>query len=180
VKRYKVIQWASGNVGQHALRALIANPMYELVGLWVSSPEKAGRDAGELAGLPPTGIIGTNDADALLALDADVVSYMAGADSRPLEAVADWVRILESGKNIVTTSMAALTYPPAADPDMRRALEAACVRGGASLFNSGTDPPSLISVTVSSPFSNASLSVKYSGLWLMEVNRGTIPRFSYR
>ena len=140
MKRYKVIQWASGNVGQHALRALIANPMYELVGLWVSSPEKAGRDAGELAGLPPTGIIATNDADALLALDADVVSYMAGADSRPLEAVADWVRILESGKNIVTTSMAALTYPPAADPDMRRALEAACVRGGASLFNSGIDP----------------------------------------
>ena len=48
---YKVIQWATGNVGQLALRGIIEHPDLELVGLLVHSADKAGRDAGEIAGL---------------------------------------------------------------------------------------------------------------------------------
>ena len=47
----RVAQIGTGNVGVHALRALISNPEYELTGVWVSSETKAGKDAGELAGL---------------------------------------------------------------------------------------------------------------------------------
>ena len=45
-----VVQLGTGNVGIHALRALITNPEFELTGVWVSSDAKAGKDAAEIAG----------------------------------------------------------------------------------------------------------------------------------
>ena len=48
---YRVVQWSTGNVGRHALAGIDAHPELELVGLFVSNPDKVGRDAGELAGL---------------------------------------------------------------------------------------------------------------------------------
>src|SRR3954454_23043808 len=74
---YKVIQWATGHVGQLALRGIIEHPELELVGLLVHSPSKAGQDAGELAGGVAVGVKATNDVDETIGLDADVVSYMA-------------------------------------------------------------------------------------------------------
>ena len=52
---YRVIQWSTGNVGGYALRAILGHPELELAGVWVHSAEKAGRDAGELCGLPAGG-----------------------------------------------------------------------------------------------------------------------------
>jgi 4-hydroxy-tetrahydrodipicolinate reductase len=78
--------------------------------------------------------------DALLALDADVVSYTATADLRPWEAVKDLCRILESGKNVVSSSLVQLLHPPKADPAMVDKLEQACKAGGVSMFTSGIDP----------------------------------------
>ena len=40
---HKVIQWATGTVGIHAVPAIVAHPDLELVGLWVHSDSKAGR-----------------------------------------------------------------------------------------------------------------------------------------
>src|SRR5687768_12224258 len=56
----RVIEWSTGHVGIHALRGIIRHPDLELVGLWVHSPDKAGRDAGDLCDLPPTGVLATN------------------------------------------------------------------------------------------------------------------------
>ena len=39
-----VVQLGTGNVGIHALRALITNPEFELTGARVSSQAKAGKD----------------------------------------------------------------------------------------------------------------------------------------
>jgi 4-hydroxy-tetrahydrodipicolinate reductase len=137
---YRVIQWSTGHVGVCALHGIIQHPDLELVGLWVHSDSKAGRDAGELCGLPAVGVAATNDAEALLALDADVVSYTATADLRPWEAVKDICRILESGKNVVSSSLVQLLHPPKADPAMVERLEEACRAGGTSMFTSGIDP----------------------------------------
>ena len=137
---YKVIQWATGNVGHFALRGIIEHPDLELVGLLVHSADKAGKDAGELAGVGAVGVKATNDIDEILALDADVVSYMATGDLRPAEAVDDMVRILESGKNVVSTSVVPLIYPPAADKASVERLEEACRKGNVSCFTSGIDP----------------------------------------
>jgi 4-hydroxy-tetrahydrodipicolinate reductase len=137
---YRVVQWSTGNVGRPALRAIIGHPELELVGLLVHSAQKAGKDAGDLAGTDPTGVIATTDPDEVIALGADCVSYMATGDLRPDDAVSDMCRILEAGSNVVSTSVVPLIYPPAAPRRYTDRLEAACAAGGTSCFTSGIDP----------------------------------------
>ncbi len=45
-----------------------------------------------------------------------------------------------TGKNIVSSSVVPLVYPPHVDPEMRRPLEEACNEAGVSCFTSGIDP----------------------------------------
>src|SRR5439155_26963672 len=137
--RYRVIQWATGTVGIHAVPAIAAHPDLELAGLWVHSDAKAGRDAGELCGVEPLGIVATQDADALLAGDADCICYMAHSDVRPHEVVQDLARMLASGKNVVNTSFVPLLYPKAAGPGVHERLQEACRDGGTSIYTSGID-----------------------------------------
>ncbi|WP_340589101.1 dihydrodipicolinate reductase [Erythrobacter alti] len=131
----KIIQWATGNIGARSLRAVIEHPAMELVGVWVSSAEKAGRDAAELCGLDrEIGVAATNDADALVALDADCVLYMRqGTD------VYELARLLASGKNIVTTR-GDFHYPPMMEPEARRRIEQACSAGNTSIYSTGSSP----------------------------------------
>src|SRR5271156_2837283 len=72
-KKYRVIQWGIGNVGTLAMRHLAHNPAYEVVGVLCNRPEKVGKDAGELCGKAPTGVLATNDKDVIEALEADCV-----------------------------------------------------------------------------------------------------------
>lgn len=136
----RVIQWATGTVGVHAVPAIAAHPDLELAGLWVHSDAKAGRDAGELCGGPLLGVIATQDADALLALDAECVCYTASSDVRPAEVVEDLCRILTSGKDVVNTSFVPLLFPKAAGEGLFDRLEAACQEGGTTFYSSGIDP----------------------------------------
>src|SRR3954447_16440445 len=138
---FRVIQWSTGNVGTYALRHVIDHPDLELVGLWVHSAAKDGKDAGELCGRgPTTGVRATRDAEALLAMHADCVCYTATADLRPFEAIEDVCRILAAGKNVVSTSVVPLVHPKSFFPEVRERLEEACRRGGTSFFTSGVDP----------------------------------------
>ena len=57
----RVAQWATGAIGKTALRGIIDRPDLELVGLYVYSDAKAGRDAGDIARRAPTGVIATRD-----------------------------------------------------------------------------------------------------------------------
>ncbi len=65
---HRVVQWTTGNVGKSSVQAIVANPTLELVGCYAWSPDKVGRDVGELCGIEPLGITATDDIDALLAL----------------------------------------------------------------------------------------------------------------
>ena len=136
---YSVIQWATGAQGVEAIRAVVGRPDLELVGGWVHSADKDGRDLGELAGLPPVGVTATRDVDRILALDADCVAYM------PRHASLDEVcALLASGKNVVTTAF--LFYPDALPPDDRDRLRAACAQGGSSVHGTGLNPGNLSGV----------------------------------
>ena len=138
---YRVVQWSTGNVGLLSLRSLIGHTEFELVGLHAHSPDKIGKDAGEIAGVSEkTGIIATNDADALLALQPDAVVYTANGEFRAPDALADMVKILSAGINVVGTSLIYLIYPPAADPALVEPLEKACKEGNSTLFVNGIDP----------------------------------------
>jgi len=137
----RVIQWATGNAGSRALRGILRHPDLELVGVHAHSPAKVGVDAARLCGLDePTGVLATNDADALLGMDADCVCYMAQGESRVRATIDDLCRILESGKDVVNTAIVSLVYPPFASPKLRDRLEAACAKGGTTFFTSGFDP----------------------------------------
>ena len=137
---YRVINWGTGNTGRLALRGVIQHPDLELVGLYVHTPEKIGRDAGELIGLATTGVIATNDVDALLVLDADCLLYLGDGIGRGPEAVAEMCRFLEAGRNVVSTSLNQLVYPKTAPAELLGPLAAACVAGNTSFFNNGADP----------------------------------------
>lgn len=132
-KKYRVIQWATGTVGKAALKHFIENPVIELVGVFVTNPDKVGKDAGELVGLPRTGIIATNDAEKLIAMQADCVSF-AGL-------VADldlFCRLLRSGKNVI--SPAGPFIPTERYREKFAKLEAACREGGTSFHGCGIHP----------------------------------------
>jgi hypothetical protein len=133
-KTYRVVQWATGNIGTRSLRAVIEHPNLELVGLYVHSPDKAGKDAGDLCGAGITGVIATNSIDDVVALGADCVLYMQqGCD------IDDLCRILESGANIVTT-LGEFHRPMSMDPAARRRVEEACAQGGTSIHSTGSSP----------------------------------------
>lgn len=136
---YKVIQWATGAIGKTCLRQIIDHPDLELAGLLVYSAAKDGLDAGEIARRAPTGIRATRDIDEIVATAADVVLYT------PLNAVdsldahdANILRLLRSGKNVITTT--AHTYPQAHGADYARRFEEACREGGTTLFGTGINP----------------------------------------
>jgi hypothetical protein len=129
---YRVIQWATGNVGRAAIAGIVAHPELELVGCWVHTPAKAGRDAGELAGIGPLGVRATTDVDALLALGADAVLY-----APVLARSAEVARILAAGCNVVTPLG---WFRPDRGSASVAELEAACRQGGVSLHGTGIHP----------------------------------------
>jgi 2,4-diaminopentanoate dehydrogenase len=132
-KNYKVIQWATGEVGKVALRHFVDNPAFDLVGVFVTNPQKIGKDAGEIAGIGETGVIATGNPEAIIAMDADCVHFS------PLVADIDMVcRLLRSGKNVVSP------LGPFYNIERYRAdvdkIEAACRDGETSFHGSGIHP----------------------------------------
>ena len=137
----RVVVWATGGIGSIAIRAIDRRPDLDLVGVWVHSEEKVGKDAGELANGDPIGLAATNDAEALIALKPDCVIYAASGPERDALAVPDYVKLLGAGINVVTTSTTRLVNPHAYEPaEWRDQLVAAAKEGQASLYASGIEP----------------------------------------
>lgn len=131
-KTYRVIQWCTGVVGKTALRHFIENPIFDVVGVLVTNPEKNGKDAGTLAGLSEVGVQATTDIDSIIALDADCVHYA------PLVADVDMIcRLLRSGKNVASVGG---PFSPQHYPDKFEKIEAACREGGVSYHACGVHP----------------------------------------
>ncbi len=127
---YRVVQWATGGVGRAAIDGIRRHPELELVGCWVHSEEKAGRDVGEITGSGPIGVTATNSVEEVLAIPADCVIYA------PLVPDEDQVAsILRSGRNVVTP--VGWVYP-----DLRRSegLLEACRAGASTLHGTGIHP----------------------------------------
>ena len=140
---YRVIQWASGNVGTKSVQAVLDNPDLELVGMFVHSASKDGMDVGDICGLGrQIGVNATSSIESVLAMEADCVLHMPlpsliwGDD--PDADTDNIVRLLESGKNVITT--VGYLYPKAYGAEIEARLQAAAVKGGASLHGTGLNP----------------------------------------
>ncbi len=90
-KRYRVAEWGTGHSGMASLPAVIEHPSFDLVGVRVYSDQKAGRDAGELCGLGPKGVIATKNIDDIIAAKPECVVYM------PVTPVQTAVRTFDAG-----------------------------------------------------------------------------------
>lgn len=130
---YRVIQWMTGDVGQVGIRHFADNPVFDLVGVLVHSAEKVGKDAGEIVGIDPIGIIATDDVEAIVGMEADCVFYT------PIIMDTDTVcRLLRSGKNVVTTSGFFHPSPDFAADGAK--IRAACEDGATSFHAGGIHP----------------------------------------
>jgi hypothetical protein len=137
----RIVQFSTGNVGVHALRSIIERPDLELVGVHARGHDKIGHDAADLCGLDrPTGVLATDDIDALIALNADCVVYTSQAETRPHDALAEMSRFLRAGTNVVGTSFVWLVAPEQADSWLREPLTQACSEGDTTLYINGIDP----------------------------------------
>ncbi|OBH07430.1 MULTISPECIES: dihydrodipicolinate reductase [unclassified Mycobacterium] len=129
---YRVVQWSTGNIGTRALGALLERDDFDVVGVHAFGADKVGRDAGELAGQAPVGVVATGDVDALIALEPDCVNYMPRAIDYDLV-----IRMLRCGINVVTTGdFVTGTHHPAELP----ALQEAARQGGATFLGTGFEP----------------------------------------
>jgi len=137
----QVAVWGTGNVGRPAIRAVLAHRDLDLAAVIVSNPEKVGRDAGELAGVEPCGVLATADWQALLqGRKLDAIVYVANADTRGADAFMELLACLEAGVNVVSTAFYPLLFPDCGMMEAIEPVRAACERGSSSVFVSGIDP----------------------------------------
>jgi len=166
---YKVIQWSSGNVGKHAVRAVAERPDLKLVGMYVFSDAKAGQDAGEIAGIGKLGVKATNDVDKIVGMDADVVlhtslpSLVYGAD--PMADIDTFCRLLASGKNVITT--VGYMYPKVYGSKLNKRLEEACRKGGSTFHSTGLNPGWLGDLL---PMTMTALSKRVDQIYVREIS----------
>lgn len=138
--RVRVAHLGTGTTGREALRGIIAHPDLELVTLWVSAPDKVGRDAGELIGLERVGIPAVGSLDEALDRGPDVLSYCGNGLRRETEVVGEASRALQRGVDVITISLLGMLYPPAAPAELREPLQAAAAAGGSTFLSTGLDP----------------------------------------
>lgn len=132
---YRVIQWATGTVGKAALRHFIRNPVIDLAAVLVFNPDKVGKDAGDIVGLDKTGVLCTDDKEAIFAMKADAVLFSPEQGPTLLDDVC---RLLASGKNVI--SPAGPFLPNKWYPEATARIEAACKEGGTSFHGCGVHP----------------------------------------
>jgi 4-hydroxy-tetrahydrodipicolinate reductase len=155
----RVVQWATGNIGSRALRGVIQHPDLTLAGVYVTSPAKAGKDAGDLCGVAATGVAATCDADEILALRPECALYMPAACD-----MDEVCRLLSAGVNLVTTR-GEFHRPASMDPAVRARVEEACAAGGTSIHSTGSSPGF---ITEALPLVLSSIQRRLDGLTIRE------------
>ena len=137
---YRVVQWATGNQGVEAIRAILDRPDLDLVGAKVYGDDKEGVDAGVLAGREPCGVLATRDVDAHPGPRRPTAWPTSPATPPSTRSAGSWP--------------AGPTSPPrrsSSTPDRCRPadlarLEAACAEGDSSVHGTGLNPGNLSGV----------------------------------
>jgi 4-hydroxy-tetrahydrodipicolinate reductase len=136
----RVFQVASGNLGTEMVKRIVKHRDLVLVGLHCYSPEKVGRDVGEIVGIGPIGVTATGSIDDILAARPDCLTFHGVWPDMEL-----YERVLEAGINVVTTADWVTGHHR--DTNHRRngaresdILRAACLRGNSTFYGTGMNP----------------------------------------
>ncbi|OXR40490.1 hypothetical protein B7C42_07428 [Nocardia cerradoensis] len=138
----RIVLWGTGVVGSMVLAEIIRHPLFELVGVGVSNPDKVGRDAGLLCGGGETGIHATNSVEELIALRPDAVVHYGPTAQFADENIRVIGEFLRAGIDVCSTAMTPWVWPEMAQTPAtwRDPITEACAEGGASCFTTGIDP----------------------------------------
>jgi len=139
--RIRVFQVATGNLGTEMIGRIQNHPDLELVGLHCYTPDKIGRDAGDIVGIGPVGIAATGTVTEILAARPDVLTFHGVFPDEGL-----YETVLEAGINVVTTADWITGYhrdtnhPQPSGRKVSEVIQAACERGNATFYGTGMNP----------------------------------------
>jgi 4-hydroxy-tetrahydrodipicolinate reductase len=139
-ERLRVFQVASGNVGTEMVKRIQNHPDLELIGLHCYSPEKVGRDVGEIVGIGPIGVTATGTVDEILTARPDCLTFHGVWPDIEL-----YERVLEAGINVVTTADWVTGHHRGTNHRRNGTresdiLQAACLRGNSTFYGTGMNP----------------------------------------
>ncbi len=141
-ERVRVFQVATGNLGTEMIDRIRHHPDLELVGLHCYTPDKIGRDAGEIVGIGPVGgVIATGTVEEIIAARPDVLTFHGVFPDEDL-----YVQVLEAGINIVTTAdwitgfHRDTNHPHHSGRKVSEVIAEACAKGGATFYGTGMNP----------------------------------------
>jgi 4-hydroxy-tetrahydrodipicolinate reductase len=138
---HRVFQVATGNVGSEMITRFRDHPDLELVGLYCYSPEKVGRDAGEIVGIDPLGVVATDKVEDIVSTAPDCVNFNGVWPDMEL-----FETVLEAGINVVSTAdwitghHRDRNFPLPSGRRPTEVIEAACRKGGATFYGTGMNP----------------------------------------
>lgn len=101
---YRVAIWGPGEIGGAVTRAALKRKDIKLVGAKVFSPSKAGKDLGELVGIPPIGVQATLSKAEIKALKPDCVIVTPQPRAIVEGLDKDVLDLLSSGINVITSA----------------------------------------------------------------------------
>src|SRR4051794_5733411 len=107
----RVVVWGTGVVGKMVIAEIVKNPAFELVGVGVSNPDKVGKDAGEICGIEQTGILATDDVDALVALRPDALVHYGPTAQYADDNIRVMTAFLRAGIDVCSTAMPPWVWP---------------------------------------------------------------------
>ena len=139
----RIVIWGTGFVGKMVIAEIVKHPLFELVGVGVSNPDKVGRDVGEVCGLGANlGLTATDDVDALIALKPDALVHYGPTAAHAEENIALITRFLRAGIDVCSTAMTPWVWPTMHlnPPNWIEPITEACELGESSCFTTGIDP----------------------------------------
>ncbi len=140
--RKRIVVWGTGFVGKMVIPEIVRHPLFELVGVGVSNPEKIGKDAGTICGIDPIGITATDDVDALIALAPDALVHYGPTAAYARDNIRLMGKFLRAGIDVCSTAMTPWVWPAMTrnPPQWIEPITEACEAGRASCFTTGIDP----------------------------------------
>jgi len=138
----RVVVWGTGFVGRLVIPEIVRHPLFELVGVGVSNPNKVGKDVGTICGIDPIGIAATDDLEQLVALDPDALVHYGPTAAYARDNIRVMSAFLRAGTDVCSTAMTPWVWPAMAQnpPNWSKRISEACEAGGASCFTTGIDP----------------------------------------
>jgi hypothetical protein len=142
-EKKRVVLWGTGVVGSMVLAEILDHPVFELVGVGVSNPDKVGKDAASLCGrTEPSGVLATDSVEDLIALAPDALVHYGPTAQYADENIRVMTAFLRAGIDVCSTAMTPWVWPAMKlnPPNWIQPIADACEAGSASCFTTGIDP----------------------------------------